>query len=286
MTLPPRPRRAWRLSRLVRARVRFTAGETLRRPGAHEYVLRDVDARVVLRHNGIDAWVLHEVFGDPFYAPPPEVAGVLGEHEHVHVLDLGGNLGFFGLLALDRFPGARVTAFEPDPDNVRLLRRCIARNSLGARWEVVEACAAPADGELRFIAGDAARSRAALPGEDVATIALPAVDVFPALAAADLLKMDIEGGEWALLGDPRFGDAAPPAILLEWHSGGCPAPNARTAVTSRLREAGFEVRHRDPPTAPDDAPMWGAGVLWAWRPDQRLRATSSRMSAQRPVHSS
>lgn len=243
--------------------------EALGRDGIHEYRLSAQDATTVLRHNGYDAHVLHEVLRDPFYTPPPAVQDALSkENGGLRVLDLGGNIGCFGLLLLNRYPAASLTAFEPEPANLEVLKRCIERNGYGDRWQVVEACAAPSDGETSFVGGQAALSRRPLPGDvsgDAPTITVPMVDVFPYLDDIDLLKMDIEGGEWALLGDQRFELARPGAILLEWHTYDCPEENPRTAAARRLENLGYTVLHEKPPPVPDDEPLYGAGTLWAWR---------------------
>jgi FkbM family methyltransferase len=260
--------RARWLGALVRERRRFTLNEFVGRGGLHEYRLRSRDATTVLRHNGYDAHVLHEALRDPFYTPPPAVDALLSKRDgQLSVLDLGGNIGCFGLLLLDEYPSASLTAFEPDPSNLEVLRRCIARNRHEEQWEVVEACAGPADGETSFIGGQAALSRIPLPGDvtgDEPTMTVPTVDVFPYLTGIDLLKMDIEGGEWALLNDPRFDAARPAAILLEWHSYDCPEDNPRRAAATRLEALGYTVLHEKPAPVPDSEPLYGAGTLWAW----------------------
>ena len=266
-------RRARWLSPLVRERRRFLVNELLGRRGAHEYHLRSQESIAVLRHNRYDAHVLHENVRDPFYTPPPSVhARLASRGDDLRVVDLGGNIGCFGLLLLGRFPDARVVAFEPDPSNLELLKRCIELNGYNDRWSVVEACAGSADGETPFIGGQGALSRMPLTGDgtgDAPTMTVPVVDIFPYLKGVDLLKIDIEGGEWALLDDPRFAELRPPAILLEWHSYDCPEDNPRRAATTRLEGLGYTVLHEKPPHVPDSEPMYGAGTLWAWMGDER-----------------
>jgi len=178
------------------------------------------------------------------------------------VVDLGANLGIFTVLVLSRYPQARVTAFEPDQENAALLRATLRRNQFDGNVNVVEACAHTADGSLRFVGGEGCQSRVAFDeeGEDV-----PAIDVFPHLADVDLLKIDIEGAEWPLLADERFTEAGPGAIVLEYHSAGCPGDNAKREASHRLEEMGYEVHHPHPAAAPSEGPFWGAAVLWAHR---------------------
>jgi hypothetical protein len=84
------------------------------------------------------------------------------------------------------------------------------------------------------------------------------VDVLGRIARADLVKMDIEGAEWAILADARFREAPPRALVIEYHGEGCPGTDPRAEAERALRAAGMEVEssaeRRD-----------GHGVLWAWR---------------------
>jgi len=250
---------------LVREQLRFVAFEGARSRRVQAYRLRAFDARVFLRHDGTDAYVLHEVVRDPFYTVPEPVRKVLpGADATLSVLDLGANLGFFGLRILSLYPQAQITAFEPDPDNAEILRRCVAANGYDGTWQVVQAAAATADGEMPFTAGQGALSRMPLPSES-ATTTVPARDVLSLIASAQLVKIDIEGGEWALIGDERFGKPGPPALLLEWHSYQCPGDNPRRVAREMLERNGYTILHEKPAPVPDDEPFYGAGTLWAWR---------------------
>jgi FkbM family methyltransferase len=169
------------------------------------------------------------------------------------VADLGANIGLFSAWVLARRPDARIVAFEPDPANAEVLTACMTAN--GERAEIVRAAAAPEAGELRFHAGDLAASRVVEEGG----IAIEAVDVFPYLQHADLVKVDIEGGEWALLADPRFADLPARALVLEYHPHLCPAPDPRAHAEALLTGAGWKLQHMDFDMPP------GHGVVWAWR---------------------
>jgi hypothetical protein len=46
---------------------------------------------------------------------------------------------------------------------------------------------------------------------------VPVRDVFPYMQECDLLKIDIEGGEWGLLADPRFASTSAKALVMEVH---------------------------------------------------------------------
>ena len=168
---------------------------------------------------------------------------------------------------LSEYPAARITAFEPDPENAGILRRCIAANHREGQWTVEEAFAAPTDGETPFTAGEGALSCAPESPDTLPTMTVPTRDVLPLLQATRLAKIDIEGAEWALLSDSRFGEGGPPALLLEWHSYQCPGDNPRRVAREMLEEHGYTVLHEKPPPVPDEDPLYGAGTLWAWRSD-------------------
>jgi FkbM family methyltransferase len=228
-----------------------------------------------VRHNypgpgpeSLDNFPLEEVFGDRCYEPPAPVhAALMAVGRGPRIVDLGGHLGYFGVFVLSRYPDAHVLAFEPEPEHARLLRSCIAINGLDIRWRLVEAAAYTEDATLSFAGSRSVASHIShLGGESDDVIPVSARDVFPHLNHVDLLKIDIEGGEWALLFDDRFGEALPGAIVLEYHSGGCPGDNPKRTATDRLEELGYHVDAPASDETPDDRPFWGRGLLWAWLP--------------------
>jgi hypothetical protein len=71
--------------------------------------------------------------------------------------------------------------------------------------------------------------------------------------------MDVEGGEWAILADPRLATLKATAIRLEWHTMLCPQPDAHAEAIRLLRAGGY-TRIVDA-----DYESRRNGVLWAWR---------------------
>ena len=232
--------------------------------------------RCFVRHDGHDAWVVHEVFEKRAYALPPRVAGVLARPgQSPRVVDVGGHLGLFGLYILGCFPAARITSFEPDPENAALLERTVRANGLAHRWEIVRAAASTASARVGFVAGLGERSHLAEVGDAEATM-VDAVDLFDWLDEVDLLKIDIEGGEWPILADVRFLGMEAPAIVVEYHPYRCPEPDPKLAATRRLVEAGYEVISAGEVSSSPDL-----GVLWALRAPAtgRSRARSGALRA-------
>jgi FkbM family methyltransferase len=225
-------------------------------------------------------WVLEEIFRFRVYEPPAAVSRALAALERpVRILDLGGHVGFFAMFMRGLLPDPSIVSFEPDPRNFDSLRRCIEANGLEQRWRAIEACAATADGTAAF-QSSFHLSRIAAPADDSlgafqsrvggtfpfleGTSLLSAErrevacrDVFPFLAEADLVKIDIEGAEWAILADHRFAELEAVALVLEYHPIGAP-PDPDRALQHALERAGYQVT----------LPVRGvdAGMAWAWKP--------------------
>jgi FkbM family methyltransferase len=233
----------------VRRRIRFLGAEVGARGSLRTYRLRSSGAVVHVRHGTPDVAALGEVFYEHQYEPPPAVAALLdGLGRPPAILDLGANVGYFTVFASVRFPGSRIVAFEPDAANVQVMRRTIEANGLDC--ELVEAAASTRDGEVPFSSGGFTLSRIESGGDPV-----PAVDILLRLREFDLAKVDIEGGEWELLADGRFGEAAPPALVLEFHTHLAPPD----ADAKRLLEAaGYSIERRLRFGE-------GHGLLWALR---------------------
>jgi hypothetical protein len=124
---------------------------------------------------------------------------------------------------------------------------------------VVEAAASTTAGAMTFLEGLGSGSRLTTADEaDRAGTTVDTVDVLPAFAAADLVKMDIEGGEWPILADPRLADCGPLVLVIEYHRVGAPSLPAGEAARRLLEGAGFTVGHVTPN-------HWGHGTMWAWK---------------------
>ena len=246
-------------SAVLRGRPAFVVRELLGRHTVADYRLVERPVIVPVRHGTSDAVTLDEVFLAHDYAIPDQVRAVLASvQEPLRVLDLGANAGYFGAFILGEFPEARIVAFEPDPDNAETVRRAIAVNHRADRWEVIEAFASISDGRVGFLPGRYSLSREAREGEPDA-VEVRAADALPHLAEADLAKVDIEGAEWPIIGDPRLANGGPRAVVLEYHPEGCPEPNAEATANRLLQAAGFRV-------GPARTRPSGHGVVWAWKP--------------------
>jgi FkbM family methyltransferase len=257
--LKPSAQRAARTA----APVRFFAREAGQRPGLAVYGLRGTPGvKFAIRHRTPDIDVFDEIFCRRLYDEPEPVRDAIAAlGRPPRVLDLGANVGLFAAWATARWPAAGITCVEPDPANAAVLRAAAAAN--GGSWRLVQAAAGAAPGELRFLPRRFAVSRAALPQEDAPdAITVEVIDALELAREHDVIKLDIEGGEWAILGDPRLRALPAVAITLEYHPELCPAPDTHGHAAGLLEAAGYRVQRV--PLA-EGAPGENGG-LWAWRP--------------------
>jgi FkbM family methyltransferase len=245
-------------SSVVTERTRFVARELVRRGGVARYRVRESGRPVFIRHGSADVPTLDEVFYRRDYEPPQHVAARFGASPRV--VDLGANIGLFGVFALGRLGATSIVSVEPLPENVAVLRRCAEANGGDGTWTIVEAAATTEDGTASFVRQEFTRSYVGPGGETVA-----AVDAFVHAAGAGLVKIDIEGGEWAILGDSRLRDLDARVIVLEYHPEHCPEASPRAAAERLLREGGYATEIG---SELDDM----HGILWAWRPESELNA--------------
>jgi len=242
--------------------LRFFAREALHRPAVGSYRLRLAPAvPAVLRHGTRDLETFDQVFRQGSVAPPPVVAErlrALGRPPRV--LDLGANIGSSAGWFAATFPGATVICVEPDPANLAVLQQASALAA--PPWTVLCSAASNTEGELRFAFTGDSVSRASAGDDGVLVRALDAIRL-AVDEQIDLVKIDIEGGEWAILGDQRLGALPAVAIALEYHAHLCPrGASPRETAIAALQRAGYET-HEVPHVAGAPAEE---GSLWAVRP--------------------
>ncbi len=183
-----------------------------------------------------DLDTLREVFLDRVYRLP--LAGPFNT-----LVDLGANIGLTSLWCRHAYGVRRVVAVEPDARNLALLRRNLAQNGLAAT--VIEAAVSAEDGEAAFRRSDAANlgklESEQTGGHGVAVRTVSMATVLRAVAQAggrpDLLKVDVEGAEFALFRETPEWLAQVRALLIEIHA----EPEEQKPLISRIESAG--LRH-------------------------------------------
>lgn len=194
------------------------------------------------------------------------------------ILDCGANIGLATLAFKRHYPRARITAFEADPAIAAVLGRNLTRNGAGDVERVV-AAVWTVNGEVEFSAegsdSGAIGEVSSLPSP---RIVVPAVRLRDWLVKApvDLLKIDIEGAELAVLEDCADALGQVRALHVEVHDL-MPGKRLLPGCLSLLERAGFVTalgsvlpvtwRPFDAQGSPfaDAVPQWMT-VLRAWRP--------------------
>jgi FkbM family methyltransferase len=203
------------------------------------------------------------------------------------IVDAGAHVGVATHYFKRRYPRARVLAFEANPVTFALLRRNIALNRLDD-VRPIHAALAPQAGEITFYAsasdeepgawGDSAVRQPWHEGEGTAIVRVPAVTLSSVLTGpVDLLKLDIEGLETAVLAEAAPRLELVRRVVLEFHGTRANPANSIARLTDILRDAGLvpEIRQFGSVVSlsaiQEDDPYWL--MVRAARPSrwQRLR---------------
>jgi FkbM family methyltransferase len=160
--------------------------------------------------------------------------------ERLQILDIGANVGSFALWADLRWPGSTIHCYEPNPGTFEFLTRNVAGRSNiscvnAAVYPTSEQRAPffsrfPGDGEAGLVsyARDTFRPSVVVPAFDV-DIVTP-----DSLPKADIVKIDIEGGEAAVLAHIDLSTTS--LVLTEFHN-----RRNRAAMRDVLAAASFEA---------------------------------------------
>lgn len=164
------------------------------------------------------------------------------------IVDLGANIGAFSVFAIEQRPEARIVAVEPFPSTGERLQRTIQQNRLDNRITAVLAAVQASDG-FAWMSGrhdEYSYARRIVGEATAAAIQVPALTLGTLferhrLGHVDLLKMDTEGGEYAVLETcDRAVLRQCRVIALEYHDSA-----RRGVIWEQLQRAGFRcVRHR------------------------------------------
>lgn len=149
------------------------------------------------------------------------------------VIDVGANFGYYTLLFGDAVgESGRVIAVEPNPDTASFLRESVTLNGHGTRTQIVAHALAAAAGRAWLHAPDDEPKNARLVaekglpgGRTIEVSTLPLDDLALPYAKVDLVKIDAEGGELAIVPGMRGLIARDhPIIILEFKASRYPSP--------------------------------------------------------------
>lgn len=180
------------------------------------------------------------------------------------IVDIGANVGYFGLYMLSQFPDARVFGYEPMPFNYNQLSKYQSEYS-NHDWKNFNQAVADHSNGLTLFSSTldqfstmAGVFQADGRGEeiDVSTLTLVEVMETNELSHIDLLKLDCEGSEYAILynlSDDQFKKIQ--NFCIETHPGQSGDQN-HAALKVFLKKKGYALNDK----MNDD----GTGYIWAW----------------------
>jgi FkbM family methyltransferase len=142
----------------------------------------------------------------------------LPDNDQPTILDCGANIGYTVLNYKRKFPGAKIIAFEPDPQFVSCLKSNL-KNNKANDVRIVEAAVWTQNGQTSWLCEGIDGSHITLdqqPGEKIVTV--QTVDLAGYLdEPVDLLKLDIEGAEYDVVSHLRERLGNVKNILVECH---------------------------------------------------------------------
>lgn len=159
------------------------------------------------------------------------------------IYDLGANIGLCSLYYKQKYPQARIKAFEAHPDVYRFLAKNIAQNEL-KHIEAFNEAIADKDGELSFHCDPGGQTSSIHKPLSINTNEqkVPAARLKELIEAEegdiDLIKMDIEGIETAVLKDCKDSLSRVQRMIIEYHSSR-KEPQNLAIILDILEKAGF-----------------------------------------------
>jgi FkbM family methyltransferase len=151
------------------------------------------------------------------------------------VFDVGANVGIYTVLGCLAAPGLTVHAFEPVAENVELLERNLARHGIGERVTVVQAAVSDHAGQAIIHLGQSGNhSLSNDQGGGERWIETITLDDYVRAGSLhpELIKIDVEGVEGAVLAGAEYVLSLRPTVFMEY----TPAAHASTdELLVRLR---------------------------------------------------
>lgn len=176
-------------------------------------------------------------------------------------VDVGANIGSFTILAAGA-AGADAIAVEPGAEAMQRLSRNVRLNDLAHRVRLAPVALSAVEGEGHLTEGlDTMNRLVEKAGSGTAPVELATLDRLAAGRAPTCIKIDVEGGELAVLsGAPAtLADPALLALVIEVNASDAPGGYTRHALEGRLSGHGFEPCGYDPLSRSLTAPPSGPG---------------------------
>ena len=221
--------------------------ETVRQlAGSDEYgIIERHGMKYKVRLKTIDKGIVDEVYGEYVSWFWPEIKNLK------KVVDIGAQIGAF-TTQITQFldMSGKVYAFEPEPENFKLLTENIRLNALESKVEVISAAVSDRDGEatLSISSDNTGGNKLGVPEASSTRSAvvktIDALAFFERLGKVDLLKIDVEGWEYPILKclQPKLKDIR--YLIGELQRSDVGNPEDSLAL---LRGEGFEVETKGDP---------------------------------------
>jgi FkbM family methyltransferase len=127
------------------------------------------------------------------------------------IVDCGANIGAFSLFAGKKYPHAKLTCFEPDEENLRVLKLNLLRNGIAA--EIRECGVWSKSGMLYY---HPASSITGLVSEEKSDFPIPVQKVVVE-SQMSWVKLDVEGAEYEVIPDLLKRTPKPKFLSIELH---------------------------------------------------------------------
>ena len=199
----------------------------------------------------MDWFVSYEILFRELYRLPPHIAPSTVKR----VVDVGANIGYSAVYFARRCWNCRVEAWEPHPEHAAILRQHLQINGIEGRVEVLQAAAGTRDSTTYLTSKGIESAVVSSPAPGAVPIRI--LDFFKKAGTGpiDVLKMDIEGGEYAILEDRRFDNLNVRFLVMEHHRHER-YPHPEQYCADRLSSLGYRVE-----VDPDP----GASIIRAFR---------------------
>jgi FkbM family methyltransferase len=162
--------------------------------------------------------------------------------------DVGANIGSFTVLAAG-VVGARVCAFEPNPETFASLARNVRLNGFDERVKLVNAAVGRTLGSIQMSAGLGTENHVASSSESNGSIPVKAttLDIELEDDPADFLKIDVEGFETEVFagGANTLKNQKLQAMIVERNDSGNRYGFDEKALHQEIRNHGFKPFHYD-----------------------------------------
>lgn len=190
----------------------------------------------------------------------------ISKNESLDILDIGGNVGYFGLFAMSSFPNAKVYSFEPIPFNYREMEKCqndfgfenwkLFNQAVSDSFEPLTLYASSMDGFCLMATTTPSKS---LPHQfDIKSTTLNNIFKETNLEKFDLVKIDCEGSEYHILyswSNDEFDRID--RLVIETHPHIDKPKYNHQDLLEYLKSYGWQLN--------STIERQGTGYIWAWK---------------------